>query len=816
MRSTLSWPLPAGPIAIAVAMLSISVKLQAQAASPIDPLTSISSTTPARPATPVNPAQNGRTPNDRLLPLEVFINSSKGGVWTLLERNGILFAPEDAFKEWRLNRRTTAQEINFQGQKWYSLTSIAGFEARLNYANQSIELVFSPTAFSALHLTQEPASRPALSPPILAFFANYDLNYTTGRVNTGDTKLAMKDLGVLTELGASGPWGLFTSSHVGRSLVSQNQTVSPTWRRLESTYTQNFLDSNATLRLGDATTRSGLAGRPVYFGGVQFTRNFSLQPGFVTRPIPSVAGLSTAPSTVELYINDALRQTSKVPTGPFSISNFPSITGSGEARVVVRDILGRESVITQSFFSNANLLENDLSDWSVEVGAIRRNLGIDNANYGPRFASGLWRQGISQSLTLEGSGEWSQPQRRAGLGASFQLPFGTLGQTALATSRNQNSGNGSSLLAGIERNGLRHGFSLNAQSASRNYRQLGIDIPSPRRQSSASYSYTADVLGSFGVSFASVDSYDTGRFNTLSLNYSLRVGKQSSLTLRATQLGGVTTGTLLAASLVVPFEDRITAIGGLTTRSGTTESYLTANRALTSETGWGWRTAVGRRQEGTYSEGGTYYQGTKGLLTADASSSQTQQNLRLGLLGGFVLADGRGFATRRVEDSFAIVEVPGYANVGIGFQGTTLTRTNADGVALLSRLLPFQSNSVRLNPSELPISAELDSIEMEAVPALRGGVKVTFPVRSGRGALVKIVLDDGLAAPAGAEIELTGDKKEFFVARRGEAFVTGLQTDNVIRLKWNSGACNLAFKLAAGQTDDIARVGPLLCSGVTR
>ena len=800
-------------------MFSASLKLHAQGEPPPGPLTLTMSTTLAISTTPavlMYPVQHGRTSKDRLLPLEVFINSSKGGVWTLLERDGVLFAPEDAFEEWRLNRRPTAQEINFEGQKWYALTSIAGFEARLNYADQSIELVFSPTAFSALHLTQELASRPALSQPIPAFFANYDLNYTTGRVNTGDTRLATEELGVLTELGASGQWGLFTSSHVGRNLINQNQAASPTWRRLESTYTRNFLDSNATLRLGDTTTRSGLAGRPVYFGGVQFTRNFSLQPGFVTRPIPSFAGLSAAPSTVELYINDALRQTSKVPSGPFSINNFPSITGSGEARVVVRDILGRETIITQSFFSNANLLEKDLQDWSFEIGAIRRNLGVDNANYGPRFASGLWRQGISQSVTLEGSGEWSQPQRRVGLGASFQLPFGTLGQTALATSRNQSSGNGSSLLVGIERVGLRHGFSLNSQSASRNYRQLGIDIALPRQQSGASYSYTTDVLGSFGVSFASVDKYDSGRFSTLSLNYSLRVGKQSSLTLRATKLGGVTAGTLLAASLVIPLEDRITVVGGLTTRSGTTESYLTANRALTSDTGWAWRTAVGRRQEGTYSEGGTYYQGTKGLLTADASSSQTQQNLRLGLVGGFMLADGRGFATRRVEESFAIVEVPGYADVGIGFQGSTLTRTNADGVALLSRLLPFQSNSVRLNPGELPISAELDSIEMEAVPALRGGVKITFPVRSGRGALIKIVLDDGLAAPAGAEIELTGDKKDFFVARRGEAFVTGLQTDNVIRLKWNSGVCKLAFKLPAGQTDDIARVGPLLCSGVTR
>ena len=123
---------------------------------------------------------------------------------------------------------------------------------------------------------------------------------------------------------------------------------------------------------------------------------------------------------------------------------------------------------------------------------------------------------------------------------------------------------------------------------------------------------------------------------------------------------------------------------------------------------------------------------------------------------------------------------------------------------------------MRLDPTELPISAELDSIEMEAVPAQRSAVKITFPVRSGRGALIRIVLDDGEPAPAGAEIELMGDKKEFFVARRGEAFVTGLQAENTLRLKWNGATCSFTVKLPDGSPDDIARMGPLQCSGVKR
>ena len=225
---------------------------------------------------------------------------------------------------------------------------------------------------------------------------------------------------------------------------------------------------------------------------------------------------------------------------------------------------------------------------------------------------------------------------------------------------------------------------------------------------------------------------------------------------------------------------------------------------------------AGSRAGDGFAEGGAYYQGGKGLFSAEVSNSQSQQNLRLGLVGGAVLADGQAFASRRVEGSFAIVEVAGHANVGVGFQGSTLTRTNADGIALLPRLLPFQRNSVRLDPAELPISAELDSIEQETVPGLRSAVKVTFPVRSGRGALIRIEFDDGQPAPASAEIELLGDTKEFFVARRGEAFITGLQPKNQLRLKWEGASCTFSVDLPPGKLDDITRVGPLRCSGVKR
>lgn len=93
---------------------------------------------------------------------------------------------------------------------------------------------------------------------------------------------------------------------------------------------------------------------------------------------------------------------------------------------------------------------------------------------------------------------------------------------------------------------------------------------------------------------------------------------------------------------------------------------------------------------------------------------------------------------------------------------------------------------------------------------------MVFPVRSGRGALLRIVFDDNQPAPAGATVRIEGDKEEFYVARRGEAFVTGLKPVNRVRLRHNQQECAFDVTLPAGDKDEIARIGPLACKGVSR
>jgi len=767
---------------------------------------------PASPETATGTVAANPPQTERLMPLAVVINNTAGGQWVLLERSGQIYAPEEAFVEWRLNRHTGVAAVEYRGQKWLPLSAVPGYEAKFNYAEQSVELTFSPKAFEATHLTEQASIRPQLTPADPAMFVNYDLSYTGSayRGATGD-----RQLGALTELGLSSNAGVLTSSFVGQNLTGSSQAQPPAWRRLETTFTRDFLDSDTTLKLGDSATRRGTWGRPVYFGGVQAGSNFGLMPGFISQPIPLIAGTSAAPSTVELYVNDVLRQTSTVPTGPFVLDNFPLLTSSGDARMVVRDALGRETIIDQPFFTHPNLLEKGLTDWSMEAGAARNSLGTANFSYGQRFVSGMARHGFSKNLTLETQGELGQDTRDAGLGVDYALPFQALGQMALSASHDQTAGSGTDWTLGLQRSSLRHTYSAAIEEASVGYRQIGLGpgtLPY-KRQISGNYIYTpSETSGSLAAAVARIASYATGTMTTYSGNYTTHVGRGGALTYSFARVTGGTRGFTLGVSLLLPIDPQTNFTSSVTHRDGgQTDGYISASKNLGNDNGASWRALSGSRGGYAYGEGGLYYQTDHGLLTTDASASPLQQTVRLGAQGGIVVMGGHAFMTRRVQDSFALVEVPGYADVGVNFQNTTWAHTDKDGVALLPRLLPYQRNSVQLNPGELPINAELDSIEQVVVPAARSGVKVVFPVRSGRGALIHVTLENGEDAPAGAIVTLDGDKEEFYVARHGQVFVTGMHDRNALHMQLDDKSCTFEISLPPENPNEITRAGPATC-----
>jgi outer membrane usher protein len=746
------------------------------------------------------------------LPVEVIINDVANGSWLLLESQGVIYAPLEAFGEWRLVRRPAAQPIQHGGQSWVSLHSVAGLEARLDRAAQAMVINVPPAAFvpTSVSATQQGRRKPDPVEP--ALFLNIDTSLTLDHSRSSGT---LRELGGLFEAAYASPIGVLSSTHLVANLIKLAPTQTRRTVRLETNLTRDFPEQNITVRLGDSATRTGLTGRSVYFGGLQIGRNFDLSPGFITQPIPVLSGTSSAPSTVELYINDALRHTSTVPAGPFALTDVPSLSGAGQVRMVVRDILGRETVLEQPFYSHAELLEKGLSDWSAEMGALRENLGTTNADYGLGFVSGTARYGLSPSLTGEARGEVSRRLVTLGLGATAALPFDALGTLAVTASRHRATGNGISWSAGVQRSGDMHSFGFRLTRGSLRFRQLGMDDVFPASRSEMSLNYAFSVAGgTLGLGYARVHSYQDGPISSLSLSYAMRIGELSSLSLSLVQARGAKRATSANATLTVPLESRMNSITSASSRGGRVDVNTSVSQGPSNDGGLSWRASAGTREGLLYSEAGGAYQADRAVLTADASVSSGRQALRLGAQGAVVLMDGGVYASRKIESGFALVEVPGHPNVGLALQGGKIARTDANGRALVSRLTPFQENRISLDPQDLPIGAEIDNIEQVATPLVRSGVKVVFPVRTGRAALVRLAMPDGTPVAAGAVVRIDGDERDFYTARRGEVFLTGLADKASLRADVNGEKCVFPIELPPVAADDILRIGPLTCKKV--
>jgi outer membrane usher protein len=751
---------------------------------------------------------------DRLFPLDATVNGQGVGTWPFIERAGVLYASSEAMEEWRVRLQPGAPSITVRGMKYWPLTAIPGYTAKPNYANQSIELTFSPDAFTDTRITQEKTQRPQLSPVLPSAFFNYELNYTY----THTSRLNRRDLGALTEIGASNEWGVLTSSAVGRNLVGGTSDAERAhWTRLETTFTHDFPEDNHTLRIGDTSTRVGLWGRNVYYAGIQYGTNYSLTPGYLTNPVPVVRGVSSAQSTVELYVNGALRQVSQVPAGPFAIDNAALLTGGGEACVVVRDILGREVVITQPFFTSSSLLAQGLTDWGVDAGTLRYGLGSESSHYGAGFVAGTWRYGVSDTLTTEARAEVTGKMQAAGLGLVAVLPGNVLGRAAWALSESERVGFGQQWTVGFEKHWLNTSIYTQAQGASASFRSLGLssDLLAARGQWVVNLTHTTQDWGSFGLAVAGLRAWNQASSTTASANYSLRVGLNSTLSVNVGRVFGTGAGTTAGVMLQVPLDHGRQVTTNVQHHGGQWDAYATASQTAGLDSDFGWRVLGGWLSDEPHGEAGVSYRGRFGNLYGEVSGSSGQSGLRAGATGGLVFADGHLFATRRVEQSLALVEVKDVDGIGVGLGSTMLTKTDEQGLALLPNLGAYSPNQIRLNPQDLPISTDIDTIEKIVVPRLRSAVKIEFPVRAGRAALVRVLLDDGEPAPPGATVRVAGNAEEFLVARRGEVYVSGLQPRSDLELQWNGQRCAFPIALPPLKRDDIARA-TVACKGVKR
>lgn len=703
---------------------------------------------------------------------------------------------------WRL-RLPAVEPVHHGGEDFYPLDAFRGLTYQVDEATQTVSVQAVPELFGATALKAVPVEFGNPMPPPSGAFLNYDI--------VGSHAAGQSYARGLLEFGTFSRWGAATTTFLGGEALTGGRKLI----RLETTLTRDLPGRMASLRIGDAIGRAGQWGRSVRFGGVQWATNFATRPGFIIFPLPGLSGEAALPSTVELYVNDALRLRRDVPVGPFSIFDLPVVTGQGDARMVVRDLLGREQVIVRPFYVSPRLLRQGLHDYSYELGWIRDDFGITSNDYSRLLATGTYRIGFTDRFTGEVRGELLRSQQTAGLAGALLWPDIGVTSASLAASRAPR-GSGALLALGFERQTRRLGFGAQTQLASSAFSQVGLqpDQPAPRRLSQVFASLSSRYRGSFALSYTHQDFRDRDDTRLLSAGYSLRVGKMGFLSLSVLRFLSGDRNTAFSVTFTRPLDDRTSIGASATAQSGSEQAQLQLHRSLPAGSGVGYRVVTGvgnlQRQEASITA-----QNDVGTYALEASRLRGDLGWRASVSGGAVLLGNSVHLSRRVTDSFAVVQVPDYAGVRVYVDNQPVARTGDDGRALLPRLRAYERNLIRIEQADLPLDALIDSVQENVVPYFRSGVLLRFPVRRSRGGLVTIMLDDGRPLPAGALAQIIGKDEQFPAGLHGQVFLTGLELDNRLRVTWRGLSCEFALRFAP-TTEPLPDLGTYQCTGVAR
>jgi outer membrane usher protein len=730
--------------------------------------------------------------------LAVSINRQDPVVTLFLRAGGSLFAKGSDFERWRLKLPQTVP-LWHGGEAYYALDALPGIVSELDAGSQTLAIQAPATLFLPTSRFARPAlPAPTSSPP--GAFLNYDL--------LAQQIMGQTHLDGLIELGAFNGAGVGTATALARNIEGQARLI-----RLETTWTRDEPGALASLRAGDAVSRSGAWSLPVRFGGVQWATNFAVRPGFVTFPLPAMSGESALPSTVDLFINDALRGRETLPPGPFTLQSLPVITGEGELRVVVRDLLGREQVLNERYYASPRLLQPGLADFAYQAGFLRNNFGLESNDYGRAFAAAAYRTGFTERFTGEVSAELLRSQQTVGASGTFL--WDKLGVFTLsAAGSHSERGNGALSAVEFERQSRSFGMNLRTQAASADFAQLGMPPGerAPIRIREARVGFPLPGAGTVGAGYVEQEHRDRPDVRLANLSYQMKAGPGSLLfsAFRIETLDGERRAErALAVTFTLPLDGRTSASAGAVRQAGRDSGTVQVQRNLPAGEGMGYR-LLARSGTGELLQAGVSAQSAIGTYTAEAASSQGDMAYRLGAAGGLAWLDDRAFLTRRLSDSFALVRVGEYAGVQVYADNQPVARTDAQGSALVPRLRAYDRNLLRIEQADLPLEAEIGALEHEAVPYYRSGLVVSFPVRPARGALLRLVLEDGKRPPPGAQVQLDDRTERFPLGLDGEVYLTGLAATQRGRAEWNGRRC--VFELQVPETHDpLPHLGAVPC-----
>jgi outer membrane usher protein len=129
-------------------------------------------------------------------------------------------------------------------------------------------------------------------------------------------------------------------------------------------------------------------------------------------------------------------------------------------------------------------------------------------------------------------------------------------------------------------------------------------------------------------------------------------------------------------------------------------------------------------------------------------------------------------------------------------------------------LRSYDINNIGIDPNDVPLDTTVPFATRKVRPQDRSGVAVNFPLRTSRGALLRLVDETGKPIPLGSTATLRPSGAAAPVGYDGAAFIEGLEPEFEIAVGLPNGKRCLVAADYRPVPGEIPTIGPLPCREV--
>lgn len=674
---------------------------------------------------------------------------------------------------------------------------------------------------------------------ILAAMLNYSLSGANNWAKKDDGATHNSQYANLRPGINVGPWRLRNYTTWSRDTSGQDK-----WDRVYTYAQRAIIPLRAQLVLGDSSAPADVFDSMPFRGG-QLASDDDMLPDSLKGYAPVVRGIARTNAQVVVRQNGYQIYQSYVAPGAFEIKDMYPTGGAGDLDVTIKEADGSEQHFTLPYASLPVLQREGRIKFALTGGQYRSyNSRVENTPFGQ--LTGIY--GLPYGFTLYGGVQESSKYQS--IAAGFGKNMGDFGAISAdvtqgwSTPQDGDKSNGQSWRVRYSKNIVNTGtqFSIAGYrySTSGYYGMQEIldsygdsSALEDRRRNRAELTMSQGLgngLGSLTLSAAREDYWNSGKsmaswsvgynndWRSISYGLTWTYSKNGSAADYGRQKR-YDKDQLLALSISVPlsqFLPQTWANYGLNAskNNGTTHN-VGLNGVALDNSALSWNVQQGYGTDGVGYTGTVNgdYKGTYGEMTAGYSYDKNSNRVNYGLQGGVVAHKDGVTLSQPLGETNVLIGVPGAA--GVGIQNMTGAATDYRGYTLASNLMPYRKNDVSLMTGTLPANVEIGQTVKTVIPTRGAIVRANYSASVGNRMLMTLTRQNGQVVPFGAIASVTGAKKsEFIVGDNGQVYLTGLDPDVNLSVKWGNThdqGCRAHYSLNGKEQNNSVILANTLC-----